>query len=94
MKRLTRKEYDTAKRAVKRLAAYQKKVETWEAAVHRLGDYGDQVIMAIKFDKDGNPVAECQPRERAQSSPTSPQQAVGASLQNGNTQRAHANERA
>ncbi len=59
--RLTRKNYENAKKILEKAKAHLPTVKKWEEAMKQIGDVGNQRIIAIKFnDKDGSITTECE----------------------------------
>jgi hypothetical protein len=58
--RITRKSYDKARQAVDAAREQMKIVKLWDEAVKRLGDLGNQRLVAITVNDDGCIRTECE----------------------------------
>jgi hypothetical protein len=52
--RLTLKKYEQAKKAVEEAKVHQKVIKTWDEAVKKIGNLGNQRLVAVNFDDEGN----------------------------------------
>lgn len=58
--RVTRKQYDKAKLAVKAASEQMKLVKAWDEALKRVGNLGNQQLVAITLNDDGSIRTECE----------------------------------
>jgi hypothetical protein len=58
--RITRKNYEKARRALEEAKEQTHIVRTWEEAVHKLGVLGNQQLVAITVNSDGSVRTECE----------------------------------
>jgi len=58
--KISRSRYEKAKQMVKKMAFYQDTVQAWEEAMRRVGDVGDQTVVAIEITADGKIKIECE----------------------------------
>lgn len=64
--RITRKAYEKARQVVAEAREQEKTVKIWEEALKRLGDIGNQELVAITVTDDGAVRTECElVRERS-----------------------------
>jgi len=62
--RITLKKYEQAKKAVEEAKAHLKTIKVWEEALKKLGNLGNQRVVAITF-KDDQIKTECELDETA-----------------------------
>ena len=58
--RITVKNYEKARKTVERAHEQMKLVEAWDEAVKKLGDLGNQRLVAITIGDDGSVRTECE----------------------------------
>ena len=58
--KISRSRYEKAKQMLTKMASYQKTVQAWEEAMTRVGDVGDQTVVAIEITADGKIKTECE----------------------------------
>jgi hypothetical protein len=58
--RITRKRYEKALKSVEAARAEMKLVKTWDDAIKRLGDVGNQQVIAVTISEDGSVRTECE----------------------------------
>lgn len=58
--KISRSRYEKARRMLAEVASYQRTVQTWEEAMTRVGDVGDQTVVAIEITEDGKIKTECE----------------------------------
>jgi len=62
--RLTLKKYEQAKKAVEDAKAHLKTIKTWDEAMKKIGNTGNQKVVAMTI-KDGRITTECEFDETA-----------------------------
>ena len=62
--KLTRKKYEQAKKIVADAKSQQEVIKTWDEAMKKLGDLGNQRVIAMTI-KDGKITTECELDETA-----------------------------
>ncbi len=67
--RLTLKKYEAAKKALKDAEAHKSTMRAWEDAIRKIGNPGDQKVVVIKIDDDGEMTTECEPNGKPQAKP-------------------------
>lgn len=70
--RITRKAYEKACQVVAEARAQEKTVKIWEEALNRLGDIGNQQLVAITITDDGAVRTECELVRERPSAPSTP----------------------
>ena len=68
--RITRSRYESARKKLVKMTAYQKIKDDWEDAMKDLGDVGDQRVVAIELTKDGTIKAEFETRKDRELAPS------------------------
>lgn len=63
--RLTLKKYEQAKEAVEKAKAHLKVIKAWDEAMKKLGNLGNQRVIAMKISADGKITTECEVDETA-----------------------------
>jgi hypothetical protein len=58
--RITRKSYERARAAVEEAREQIKLVKAWEDALRRLGNLGNQQLVAVTVSEDGSLKTECE----------------------------------
>lgn len=58
--KISRSRYEKARRMLAEVTSYQRTVQTWEEAIKRVGNVGDQTVVAIEITEDGRIKIECE----------------------------------
>ena len=68
--RITRKNYEKARKTVEAAREQMKLVKLWDEALKRVGDLGNQQLVAITVSDDGSIRTECELKNDRSSSTT------------------------